>query len=143
MGGEGCQADLLEVACNEWVAIAVEWGGLWLACSGWQLLLYMPSEQGCGMTKAKVFRNNRSQAVRLPKEFRFGVGQVFVRRVGRDVVLSAWPVDWSGFLESGRVASSEFLKAEADETARVVVRTGTKPEAKAAPKLDRWGLPLG
>jgi len=63
------------------------------------------------MTKTKVFRNNRSQAVRLPKAFRFRVGEVFVRRVGRDVVLSTRPVDWSEFLGSERVASADFLKA--------------------------------
>jgi antitoxin VapB len=81
------------------------------------------------MTKTKVFRNNRSQAVRLPKEFRFRVGEVFVRRVGRDVVLSTRPVDWSEFLASGRVASADFLKTEAVPA--------------VAPELDRWGLPRG
>jgi antitoxin VapB len=38
--------------------------------------------------KAKLFFHGRSQAVRLPKEFRFEGSEVFVRRVGEDVVLS-------------------------------------------------------
>ena len=41
------------------------------------------------MTYARVFQSGNSQAVRLPKEFRFEGTQVFVRRVGADVVLSS------------------------------------------------------
>jgi len=45
---------------------------------------------------AKLFRNGRSQAVRLPKEFRFEGGEVSVRREGDAVILEplkrrAWP----------------------------------------------------
>jgi antitoxin VapB len=36
---------------------------------------------------AKLFRNGRSQAVRLPKEFRFEGNEVRIRRVGQTVVL--------------------------------------------------------
>ncbi len=41
--------------------------------------------------KAKLFLHGRSQAVRLPKEFRFEGTEVFVRRVGEEVVLSSKP----------------------------------------------------
>ena len=37
---------------------------------------------------AKLFKNGRSQAVRLPKEFRFEGEEVYVRREGRSVVLT-------------------------------------------------------
>ena len=40
---------------------------------------------------AKLFMHGRSQAVRLPKEFRFEGAEVYVRRVGDDVVLSSQP----------------------------------------------------
>jgi hypothetical protein len=45
---------------------------------------------------AKLFRNGRSQAVRLPKEFRFEGGEVSVRREGDAVILEPlrardWP----------------------------------------------------
>lgn len=40
------------------------------------------------VARAKLFMHGRSQAVRLPKEFRFEGTEVFVRRVGDDVVLS-------------------------------------------------------
>ncbi len=43
------------------------------------------------MNVAKLFTHGGSQAVRLPKEFRFEGTEVHVRRVGNDVVLSAQP----------------------------------------------------
>lgn len=43
------------------------------------------------MRPAKLFTHGGSQAVRLPKEFRFEGSQVYVRRVGTEVVLSALP----------------------------------------------------
>ena len=58
---------------------------------------------------AKIFMNNRSQAVRLPKEFQFNTPEVFIRKQGEDVILSARPTDWSGYLASGPVASKEFM----------------------------------
>ncbi len=48
---------------------------------------------------AKVFFTGRSQAVRLPKEFRFDATEVYIRRdpATGDVVLSARPDSWAGF----------------------------------------------
>ena len=40
---------------------------------------------------AKLFMHGRSQAVRLPKEFRFDGTEVYVRRQGEEVVLSSRP----------------------------------------------------
>ena len=42
---------------------------------------------------AKLFRNGRSQAVRLPKEFRFSGDRVRIRRVGKSVVLEPMAAD--------------------------------------------------
>jgi antitoxin VapB len=47
--------------------------------------------QSSTTAKAKLFLHGRSQAVRLPKEFRFDGTEVFVRRVGDEVVLSSKP----------------------------------------------------
>jgi antitoxin VapB len=63
---------------------------------------------------AKIFMNNRSQAVRLPKEFQFNTQEVFIRRQGDDVILSARPTDWSAYLASGLVASKEFMEGVED-----------------------------
>jgi antitoxin VapB len=58
---------------------------------------------------AKIFMNNRSQAVRLPKEFQFTTTEVFIRKDGDDVILSARPRDWSAYFATGPVASDEFM----------------------------------
>ena len=49
---------------------------------------------------AKLFQNGRSQAVRLPAEFRFAQSEVYIRRdpASGDVVLSKHPGDWREFL---------------------------------------------
>ena len=59
--------------------------------------------------KAKLFKNNRSQAVRLPKEFQFSVQEVFIRKEGSDVVLSPRPLDWSSYFADAPVASSSYM----------------------------------
>jgi antitoxin VapB len=48
------------------------------------------------MQTAKVFKTGRSQAVRIPAEFRFSSKEVFIRRDEKtgDVILSRKPVDW-------------------------------------------------
>ena len=59
---------------------------------------------------AKIFMNNRSQAVRLPKDFQFDTPEVFIRKVGNDVVLSPRPQDWGAYLKEGPVASAGFMQ---------------------------------
>jgi len=63
---------------------------------------------------AKIFMNNRNQAVRLPKEFQFNTHEVFIRKEGNDVVLSPKPADWSAYLSNGPVASNEFMEGIED-----------------------------
>jgi antitoxin VapB len=60
--------------------------------------------------KARIFMNNRNQAVRLPKDFRFNTKEVFIRKVGSEVVLSPQPLTWSSYLEEGPVASACFME---------------------------------
>ena len=59
---------------------------------------------------AKLFRNGRSQAVRLPREFRFEGSQVRVRRVAEGVLLEpliADPAEW--FAELDGLRQGHFL----------------------------------
>jgi antitoxin VapB len=63
---------------------------------------------------AKIFISNRSQAVRLPKEFQFTTSEVFIRKQGEDVILSARPNDWSAYLTSGPTASDEYMEGVQD-----------------------------
>jgi antitoxin VapB len=64
--------------------------------------------------KAKIFMNNRSQAVRLPKDFQFKEQEVFIRKEGSDVVLSPRPSDWSSYLSEAPVASASFMEGIED-----------------------------
>ena len=60
---------------------------------------------------ARVGKNNRAQVVTIPLEFRFPpeMKEVFIRKVGDDVVLSPRPKDWSAFLASGAGVSDDFM----------------------------------
>ena len=63
---------------------------------------------------AKIFATGRSQAVRLPLEFRYDVAEVFIRRdpVTGDVVLSRKPTDWQGLLDAVALNTNEDLLIE-------------------------------
>ena len=63
---------------------------------------------------ARIFMSNRSQAVRLPKDFQFSTQEVFIRKQGDEVVLSPRPQDWTAFLASGPVASEGFMEGIED-----------------------------
>lgn len=51
------------------------------------------------MDKARVFWSGRSQAVRLPKEYRFDCQEVRIRRIGNAVILEPMGPD---YLPDGR-----------------------------------------
>jgi antitoxin VapB len=50
---------------------------------------------------AKLFRNGRSQAVRLPAEYRFEGSEVYIRRDEQtgDIVISRRPDSWQDFFD--------------------------------------------
>jgi len=61
-------------------------------------------------TIAKLFKNGRSQAVRLPREFRFEGEQVRIRRVGRGVLIEPMVTDASvWFAELDRLSGEPFM----------------------------------
>ena len=60
---------------------------------------------------ARVFMSGRSQAVRLPKEFRFDVDRVLIRREGRHVVLSPPFKDWEDYWKNGTRFPDDFYEA--------------------------------
>lgn len=53
-------------------------------------------------TTAKLFKNGQSQAVRLPKQFRFeNLKEVFIKKVGNSVILTPKSEDnWDNFFEN-------------------------------------------
>lgn len=64
------------------------------------------------MKNAKLFQYGRSQAVCIPREFRFkGEDEVFVKQVGGAVVLIPKHDPWRPFLESLSEFSADFMEA--------------------------------
>lgn len=61
------------------------------------------------MTVAKVFRNGRSQAIRLPKEFRVDTTEVYLKRM-RDGFLVIPRDPWELFFEGVEALSSDFWR---------------------------------
>jgi antitoxin VapB len=52
------------------------------------------------MDTAKLFKTGRSQAVRLPKEYRFEGDEVYIKRVGSIVMLLPKKGTWDAVMES-------------------------------------------
>jgi antitoxin VapB len=61
------------------------------------------------MKTAKLFKNGQSQAVRLPKEFRFEDDYVFVKKSGNAVVLLPAKNSWDVLIHSLNKFSSDFM----------------------------------
>ena len=76
---------------------------------------------------ARVFMNGRSQAVRLPKEFRFDSDRVVIRREGRNVVLSPMFEDWDDYFRNAAHLPDDF------EAATPEMRKGELPLEEREP----------
>jgi antitoxin VapB len=61
------------------------------------------------MKTAKLFRNGRSQAVRLPKEFRFEGDEVFIKKSGNAVVPIPLVHSWDTLIGSLGKFSGDFM----------------------------------
>ena len=60
---------------------------------------------------ARVFMNGRSQAVRLPREFRFDTDRVGIRREGCNVILSPLYEDWDDYFANAPKVDDDFVAA--------------------------------
>jgi antitoxin VapB len=80
----------------------------------------------CRMTAiAKLFWSGRSQAVRLPKEFRFRGSAVQIHRHGSAVILEPLADDWSWLDKLAGELDDDFGRA-----------AGEQPEPQERPALD-------
>ena len=61
------------------------------------------------MMTAKIFKNGRSQAVRLPKECRFNTEEVAVNRVGDIVMLIPMDNKWDNFIQAIDMFTEDFM----------------------------------
>jgi antitoxin VapB len=68
--------------------------------------------------RAKLFWSGRSQAVRLPKEYRFDGTEVRIRRRGDAVILEPIPTDWRWLDELVAIGlDDDFIEAIEERTA--------------------------
>lgn len=63
------------------------------------------------MMTAKLFENGRSQAVRLPKEYRFDAGEVAINRIGDIVMLIPKTNKWNSFIQAIDMFSTDFMES--------------------------------
>lgn len=61
------------------------------------------------MQSAKIFQNGQSQALRIPKEFRFEKKEVYLRKFGDLVIISPEKNQWKAFLEGLDEFAEEIL----------------------------------
>jgi len=77
------------------------------------------------MSTAKVFWSGRSQAVRLPKEFRFDASEVNIRRQGSKVILEPIAEDWAWLEAMPGELDEDFVQAVLEQ-----------PPEQERPELD-------
>jgi antitoxin VapB len=72
-------------------------------------MIYITDEWRDIMQTAKIFTNGRSQAVRLPKDLRFVGKDVYVRKIGKMVILLPKDDPWSPFIKSLDQFTDDFM----------------------------------
>jgi antitoxin VapB len=72
------------------------------------------------MEKAKIFWSGRSQAVRLPKNFRFDGEEVRIRRHGSAVILEPLAGDWQWLDAIAEKLDDDFVQAVKEQTEQQV-----------------------
>ena len=67
------------------------------------------------MHTAKIFKNGRSQAVRIPKDFAFkGVTELVVQRIGEKLILSPVRKSWLTLNDESTPVGDDFLTERPD-----------------------------
>jgi len=67
------------------------------------------------METAKVFWSGRSQAVRLPKEFRMDAKEVRLRKKGKGIILEPLPQNWEWLDALAGTLDEDFVEAVKDQ----------------------------
>lgn len=61
------------------------------------------------MNTAKIFKSGNSQAVRLPKGFQLEGNEVYIKRVGKNIILTTKNDPWAGLIDSLGMFSDDFM----------------------------------
>lgn len=75
---------------------------------------------------AKIFKNGASQAVRLPKEFRFDSNEVCIKRIGSAVILFPKDAGWDLLTDALGKADADFM-ADRQQPSSVDRRESLEP----------------
>jgi antitoxin VapB len=78
------------------------------------------------METAKVFWSGRSQAVRLPKEFRVDAREVHLKKRGQQIIMEPIPESWDWLDAIAGTLDQDFLDAALEQ-----------PDAAERPELDK------
>ena len=62
------------------------------------------------METAKIFVNGRSQAIRLPKDYRFSVNEVSINKIGEVVIIMPKKSKWNSFAKAIDMFSDDYMK---------------------------------
>ncbi len=75
------------------------------------------------MRIAKIFTNGRSQAVRLPKEYRFSENEVYIKKFENMVILLPKDDPWTSLIDSLDHFSEDFMtvRSQPEEQIREVL----------------------
>lgn len=79
------------------------------------IVIYTVNEEVAAMETAKIFENGRSQAVRLPKKFRFDVEEVVVQQLGDAVLLVPKESLWQTFMDGLNSFTDDIFPDERDQ----------------------------
>jgi antitoxin VapB len=69
----------------------------------------MDTAEGNQMKTAKIFKSGKGQAVRLPKEFKLEGSEVYIKRVGRNVILTPKDTAWDSLINSLHLFTDDFM----------------------------------
>lgn len=76
------------------------------------------------METAKLFINGQSQAVRLPKEYRFSGNEVYIQKIGNAVMLFPKEHKWETFLNGLNSFTDDFFadgRVQGDQEPREIL----------------------
>lgn len=67
---------------------------------------------------ARLFRNGRNQAVRLPRDYEIDAEEVYVQRKGAKLILTPKPRSWDAYFAGARRLSEDFPERTEDPPAQ-------------------------
>ena len=64
--------------------------------------------RGGTIRTARLFKNGKNQAVRLPKEFEMKASEVIIRKQGANLILTPKPETWQDYFATAQLLGDDF-----------------------------------